>query len=182
MASSTYNSYIWLFDTLSGGKRLTFEEINDRWQESHLSDGAPLNKRTFHLHRHAVEELFSVRILCDTSDGYRYYIPRDFILRKDHTRQRMIESSRHVLLPSERVVLRIYGPQALQLRQQPIHSSQRESLTQADYIEFTYQININNDFISAILAMGDKVEVLEPASLRKEMKDIIKSMFNNYKK
>ena len=181
MASNTYKHYMWLFDTLSGDRRLTFEEINERWQESHLSDGIPLNKRTFHLHRHAVEELFSVRILCDASNGYRYYIPRDF-LRKDHTRQRMIESSREALLPTERVVLRIYGPQALQLRQQPIHASQRESLTGNDYSEFTYQINISSDFISTILAMCDRAEVLEPASLRKEMKDIIRKMFNNYKK
>ena len=158
MASNTYKHYMWLFDTLSGDRRLTFEEINERWQESHLSDGIPLNKRTFHLHRHAVEELFSVRILCDASNGYRYYIPRDF-LRKDHTRQRMIESSREALLPTERVVLRIYGPQAL-----------------------PYQINISSDFISTILAMCDRAEVLEPASLRKEMKDIIRKMFNNYKK
>ena len=181
MASNTYKHYMWLFDTLSGDRRLTFEEINESWQESHLSDGIPLNKRTFHLHRHAVEELFSVRILCDASNGYRYYIPRDF-LRKDHTRQRMIESSREALLPTERVVLRIYGPQALQVRQQPIHASQRETLTGNDYSEFTYQINISSDFISTILAMGDRAEVLEPASLRKEMKDIIRKMFNNYKK
>ena len=181
MASNTYNRYMWLFDTLSGDRRLTFEEINERWQESHLSDGIPLNKRTFHLHRHAVEELFSVRILCDASNGYRYYIPRDF-LRKDHTRQRMIESSREALLPTERVVLRIYGPQALQVRQQPIHASQRETLTGNDYSEFTYQININSDFISTILAMCDRAEVLEPQSLRNEMKNIIRKMFNNYKK
>ena len=180
MASNTYKHYMWLFDTLSGDRRLTFEEINERWQESHLSDGIPLNKRTFHLHRHAVEELFSVRILCDASNGYRYYIPRDF-LRKDHTRQRMIESSREALLPTERVVLRIYGPQALQVRQQPIHASQRETLTGNDYSEFTYQINISSDFISTILAMGDRAEVLEPASLRKEMKDIVKNMFARYK-
>ena len=181
MASNTYKHYMWLFDTLSGDRRLTFEEINERWQESHLSDGIPLNKRTFHLHRHAVEELFSVRILCDASNGYRYYIPRDF-LRKDHTRQRMIESSREALLPTERVVLRIYGPQALQVRQQPIHASQRETLTGNDYSEFTYQINISSDFISTILSMCDRAEVLEPQSLRNEMKIIIRKMFNNYKK
>ena len=94
----------------------------------------------------------------------------------------MIESSREALLPTERVVLRIYGPQALQLRQQPIHASQRETLTGNDYSEFTYQINISSDFISTILSMCDRAEVLEPQSLRNEMKNIIRKMSNNYKK
>ena len=45
-----------------------------------------------------------------------------------------------------------------------------------------YSLQLSQDLISQLLGFGDKVEVLEPASLRKEMKNIIKSMFNNYKK
>ena len=45
-----------------------------------------------------------------------------------------------------------------------------------------YSLQLSQDLISQLLGFGDKVEVLEPASLRKEMKNTIKSMFNNYKK
>lgn len=67
MISATYRRYIWLLKTLLQNKRMTFDEISQAWESSYLSDGHPLLKRTFHLHRKAVAEMFSVYIECDPS-------------------------------------------------------------------------------------------------------------------
>lgn len=72
MISRTFNRYIWLLNTLLQHGRLTFEEINRRWQNSYLGDGKPFALRTFHDHRNAIAELFGVEIKCDTST-YEYY-------------------------------------------------------------------------------------------------------------
>lgn len=77
MVSNTYNRYLWLLNTLLQYKRLTFEEIKSKWENSYLSDGGTLTLRTFHLHRNAVEEMFDINIECDKNDGYKYYIERD---------------------------------------------------------------------------------------------------------
>ena len=47
--------------------------------------------------------------------------------------------------------------------------------------EFTYRVSITPELISQLLAMGDRVEVLEPVELREEMKERINSMLNFYK-
>ena len=92
MISTTFNRYIWLVNTLIQAGRLTYEEISHKWEHSSLGDGNPLPLRTFHMHRRAVEELFQIDILCDASDGYRYYIEDLSSLRKDKTRQWLLNS------------------------------------------------------------------------------------------
>lgn len=47
MASNLIGRYVWLVDTLRRHKRLTFQEINELWQESGLGYGDVFPKRTF---------------------------------------------------------------------------------------------------------------------------------------
>ena len=70
MISKTFNRYIWLLNILLQRKKLTLEEICEEWNKSYLGDNTPLSKRTFHQHRNAIEELFDVSIICDTSNGF----------------------------------------------------------------------------------------------------------------
>lgn len=42
------NKYVWLVETIYKAKRITFEEINDRWLGSEISEGVELALRTFH--------------------------------------------------------------------------------------------------------------------------------------
>ena len=49
-----------------------------------------------------------------------------------------------------------------------------------EFAEFTYRLCVTQEFVSQLLAMGDKVEVLEPEELREEMKKRITAMFNYY--
>ena len=74
MAKNLLNKYVWLVETIYKAKRITFEEINARWQESDLSEGEDLPLRTFHKWRIAVEELFGLIIDCERRGGYHYYI------------------------------------------------------------------------------------------------------------
>jgi hypothetical protein len=74
MAKDLFNRYIWLVDTIYRAGRITFEEINERWLRSEMSEGKDLPIRTFHNHRHEIESLFDINIDCDKRNGYTYYI------------------------------------------------------------------------------------------------------------
>lgn len=74
MVKDLFNKYIWLVDTIYRSRSITFEEINERWQRSSLSEGEPLPRRTFHNWRTAIEQVFDINIGCRRKDGYRYYI------------------------------------------------------------------------------------------------------------
>ena len=300
MISTTFNRYIWLVNTLIQSGRLTFEEISRKWERSSLSEGKTLPLRTFHEHRKAVEELFQIDILCDTSDGYKYYIEDLSALRENRTRQWLLnsfstinliaegrqmrdrilleeipegaayfqtlieamkqnrviaityqpfyetESSmyqvhpyclkvyrqrwyilgyceelngiRHFSLdriqnmnitetgfdyPSgfspeayykdsigiwtnentkpQEVIIRAYGTQSKYLRTLPLHHSQKEIYTSDKYCDFEYKLCITRNLISELLAKGKAVQVMEPESLRIEMKKNLYNMFNYYK-
>lgn len=92
MLSFTYSRYLWLLNKLLLHKRLSLEELQEQWEHSYLSDGKPLNQRTFHKHRLAVEEMFHVSIKCDTANGYKYYIDESSLLQKDLGQQWLLNS------------------------------------------------------------------------------------------
>ena len=70
-----------------------------------------------------------------------------------------------------KVKIRAYGIQADYLRSTPLHKSQSEGKSKhGEFAEFTYRLCITPELVSQLLAMGDKVEVLEPKGLREEMK------------
>lgn len=102
MISKTYNRYLWLLNTLMQNKRLSFEEIKQKWESSVFNyDAKPLNLRTFHLHKNAVEEMFDLNIECDSSDGYKYYIDENIPAAQDKARQWLINSFNVVGLVNE---------------------------------------------------------------------------------
>lgn len=85
MKSDLFRRYVWLVDIVRHAKKVQFEEIADLWLNSVLNeDGTPFALRTFHNHRHAIENLFGIRIECDRSDHHRYYISE--LPSPNHTR------------------------------------------------------------------------------------------------
>lgn len=77
MTRDLFRRYVWLVETVKKGKKLTFDEISRRWDESRFNTNrSKLALRTFHNHREAIEQLFGIKILCDRSD-HHYYIPED---------------------------------------------------------------------------------------------------------
>lgn len=74
MTKDLFDKYIWLIDTIYRAGKITFEEINERWLHSKLSDGKDIPLRTFHNWRIAIEQVFDINIECNRRGGYYYYI------------------------------------------------------------------------------------------------------------
>ena len=74
MAKNLLNKYVWLVETIYKAKKITYEEINQRWLDNDLSEGNSLPLRTFHKWRIAIEEMFGLIIENEQGGRYRYYI------------------------------------------------------------------------------------------------------------
>lgn len=68
--------YIWIVDTLRRVGRISRRELSERWQNSAVSDGRPLARRTFYNYREAIYRLLGVEIKLDTSTN-EYYVEQD---------------------------------------------------------------------------------------------------------
>jgi len=85
------NRYIWLANTIYSAGKISFEDINRKWQDSYWNDdGSEMPIRTFHAHRKAVEDLFDIIISCDKRDGFKYYIENTEDIEKGNLRQWLI--------------------------------------------------------------------------------------------
>ena len=82
----------------------------------------------------------------------------------------------------ERIVLRAYGYERYYLRDLPLHASQKETASTADYAEFELRLKITPDFKSKLLSRGEWVEVLEPKSLADEITEWHQKAIDRYKK
>ena len=82
-----------------------------------------------------------------------------------------------------RVVLKAYNGGPDYLRTLPIHESQRELVElkedEASYFELTVRPTF--DLYQSLLAQADQIEVLEPASVRNEMRNFAKNLMSYYK-
>lgn len=92
MAKNLINKYVWLVETIYKTKRITFEEINEKWLNNELSEGAELALRTFHKWRIAVEEMFGLIIECERKGGYHYYIANADELKNGNIRAWLLNS------------------------------------------------------------------------------------------
>ena len=81
MAKDLFHRYVWLLDTINFRPNISFDEVNNLWKDSSLNDsGKDLPLRTFHNHRYAIRNEFSVDIACDRKTNL-YYIDNfsDFV-------------------------------------------------------------------------------------------------------
>ncbi len=95
MSKNQINKYVWLVKTLYHAKKITLKEINRRWLDTDLSEGLEIPRRTFHTWKNAVEDMFGLVILCDKSDGDRYYIENREVF-EDNGLQRWLLSTMSV--------------------------------------------------------------------------------------
>ena len=123
----------------------------------------------------ALDRILDLKILSTS-----FELPEDFDARKYFANVVGIFVNND--LPVTKVMIRAYGTQAEYLRSTPLHKSQAEGRSKyREFAEFTYRLCITPEMVSQLLAMGDKVEVLEPEELREEMKEEVIKCLTNYK-
>ena len=77
-----FHQYIWIINTLRAYRQLTFEELNQKWQDDKVADGNPLQRSSFNRHRDAILDMFGIIIDCDKKT-YKYYISNQEVLCDD---------------------------------------------------------------------------------------------------
>ena len=112
-----------------------------------------------------------VRELKETFDYPKSFNPGDFFLESYGIRTAFPET----------VTIKAYGNEAAYLRSTPIHSSQEEVETGKDYAIFKLFLGTDAwEFYQEILSRGDRIEILEPKHLRREIAERIDAMRNRY--
>lgn len=122
----------------------------------------------------ALDRVLALKVLTKS-----FELPADFDARKYFANVVGIFVNKY--LPVTKVKIRAYGIQAEYLRSTPLHRSQSEGRSKhGKFAEFTYRLSITPELVSQLLAMGDKVEVLEPEELRNEIKDSLRKSLGRY--
>ena len=80
----------------------------------------------------------------------------------------------------ERILIKVYSTQVEYIKALPIHESQKEIEATDEWSIFEYRIIPCFNFYQQLLWHRERVEVLEPKSVRDEMKRIIENMLNHY--
>ena len=79
------------------------------------------------------------------------------------------------------IKIKVYGSQVDYIKSKPIHESQEEIEKGDGWSIFSYWLRPSYNFYQALLWHREKLEVLEPESVRNEIKEIIYNLFINYK-
>ena len=72
-----------------------------------------------------------------------------------------------------KVVLSIKDPYHKLLQLEPLHPTQKISKQNKNGIEIELMVNVNPELINRILSMGFHCKVLQPASLKKQVKETL---------
>ena len=289
-----FHQYIWIINAFRAYRRLTFEELNQKWQDDKVADGNPLQCSSFNRHRDAILDMFGIVVECDKKT-YKYYISNPEVLSDGSIEQwlfstmavhgvladsaavkdrvvlesvpageefletiiRAIKAGKKVLMtyqrfgadsyekvvapyavklfqqrwyllsftgrhyatysldrmlalrltdedfslppdfspqayfseyfgvltddtPMARVVIRAHRWTPDYLRTLPLHHSQRELSSTADYTDFSLDLRPTADFLGKLLSHGDGIEVLEPQELRQKMREMIENTLRRY--
>lgn len=122
----------------------------------------------------ALDRIIDLQVLTTT-----FTLPKDFDARKYYANVVGIFVNKD--LPVTKVKIRVYGVQVEYLRSTPLHKSQAEVRSKhGEFAEFTYRLCVTPELVSQLLAMGDKVEVLEPEELREIIKKRLQLAIKNY--
>ncbi len=125
------------------------------------------------LHTYALDRISDLIITNDT-----FKMPSDFSA-KDYFADSYgiwVNEAKQV----EKVRIRAFGNQVNYLRTLPLHHSQYEIFTGIDSSIFEYCLKIDVEFTAELFKMGDRIEVLEPESLRDDIRESLKKMFKLY--
>jgi len=80
-----------------------------------------------------------------------------------------------------KIVLSIQDPYHKLLQLEPIHPTQKQIKQTKNGIEIELMVNINHELVNRILSMGSFCKVLQPASLKKQIKESLLKTIAFYK-
>ena len=83
--------------------------------------------------------------------------------------------------PTKHVKIKVFGKQVKYFRSLPKHHSQKEAVICDEYSIFEYDVKPTYDFQQAILSHAPDVVVLEPQSLREEIRWKVEELNRRYK-
>ena len=90
--SGIFKLYIWIINTIYRSKSITLQELNERWMQTEMSGGMPMNRITFNRHRIAIEEMFDISIECQRKGGYLYYIENEEVFKNNNLQHWLLDS------------------------------------------------------------------------------------------
>ena len=198
--SKSLNQRILLENIPSGGERL--QEVLDA-----MRDGRQL-LFTYHRYAQASREFtidpYCVRLFCQRwyllgllTNGHLVTFSLDrmerverletrFCVPDDFDAAEFFRDSYGMLvdaaMPVERIVVRAYGKEPYYLRDLPLHHSQRELATTADYADFELRLKPTADFKAKLLSRGEWLEVLQPQALADEMVEWLRRTLERYER
>ena len=72
------NKYVWVINTIYRHKKISFKELNSIWlNDTDISFGIDIPKRTFDNWKYAIWDLFGINIVNENRGEYRYYIENE---------------------------------------------------------------------------------------------------------
>ena len=80
-----------------------------------------------------------------------------------------------------KVVLSIQDPYHKLIRLEPIHPTQKTTKQTKNGVDIEIMVKINHELINRILSMGSYCKVLQPASLKKQIKESLLKTIAQYK-
>jgi predicted DNA-binding transcriptional regulator YafY len=82
---------------------------------------------------------------------------------------------------AEEIILSFTNHQAKYIKSLPLHHSQEIIYEGTEHTHFKLLVKPTYDFMMEILSHGKEVQILEPAYVREELKDILSITLNLYK-
>ena len=151
-----FKEYIWLVNTIHKSRRITLDEINERWTRTEMSGGVPFSRTTFYRHKMAIEDMFRINPDFDAEQFFCEY----FGVWTDGK------------TPLERIVIRAFGQEQYYLDDLPLHNSQHVVAEGDDYTDFEFRLRPTPDFKSHLLSLGARIRILQPQWLADEIRQM----------
>ncbi|MBE6312826.1 MAG: WYL domain-containing protein [Bacteroidales bacterium] len=78
------SKYVWVIETINRAKKISFEELNEKWlDDTDISRGIELPKRTFKNWCDAIFDMFGIIITNEGRGKYRYFIENEEDIRQN---------------------------------------------------------------------------------------------------
>lgn len=170
------NNWLVEFDYHSFNKKTTTHQklipcFLKTWEQRWYLIAEPLSRKTPAVY--ALERISNIRLIQEKTKPSSHINPQNYF--------ESCYGINHEECQPLLIKIKVYGSQVDYIKARPIHESQEEIEKGDGWSIFNYWLRPSYNFYQALLWHREKLEVLEPESVRNEMKEIIYYLFINYK-